>query len=52
MAQMNLSTEKRLMDLENKLVVVKMEGEGEGKGVEWTESLGLMQTITFRVDKQ
>jgi len=31
MAQMNLSTEKKLMDLENRLVVAK--GEGEGVGV-------------------
>ena len=34
MAQMNLSTEKKLMDLENRLVVAK----GEGMG--WTGSLG------------
>ena len=31
MAQMNLSTEKKIMDLENRLVVAK----GEGEGVEW-----------------
>ena len=37
MAQMNLSTEKKLMDLENKLVVAK----GEGKGTGWIGSLGL-----------
>ena len=37
-AQMNLSTEKKIMDLENRLVVVK----GEGKGVEWLGSLGLV----------
>ena len=30
MAQMNLSTEKKVMDLENRLVVAKGEGEGEG----------------------
>ena len=30
MAQMNLSTEKKLMDLEKRLVVVKREGEGVG----------------------
>ena len=35
---MNLSTEKKIMDLENRLVVAK----GEGKGMEWTESLGLV----------
>ena len=30
MAQMNLSTEKKLMDLENRLVVAKGEEEGVG----------------------
>ena len=35
---MNLSTEKKLMDLENKLVIAKEEGEGVG----WTGSLGLI----------
>ena len=38
MAQMNLSTEKKIMDLENRLVVVK----GEGEGVGWIGSLGLI----------
>jgi len=38
LAQMNLSTENKLMDLENRLVVAK----GEGKGVGRTESLGLI----------
>jgi len=38
MAQMNLSTEKKIMDLENRLVVAK----GEGKGVGWIGSLGLI----------
>ena len=37
MAQMNLSIEKKLMDLENRLVVAKREGEGVG----WIGSLGL-----------
>ena len=37
MAQMKLSTEKKLMDMENRLVVAK----GEEKGVGWTGSLGL-----------
>ena len=36
MAQMNLSTEKKIMDLENRLVVAK----GEGEGVGGTGSLG------------
>ena len=30
MAQMNLSTEKKLMDLENRLAVAKGEGKGVG----------------------
>ena len=38
MAQMNLSTEKKLMDLKNRLVVAKEEGEEMG----WTGSLGLI----------
>ena len=37
MEQMNLSTEKKIMDLENRLVVA----EGEGEGVVWTGNLGL-----------
>ena len=35
---MNLSTEMKLIDLENRLVVAK----GEGEGVGWTGSLVLM----------
>ena len=35
---MNLSTEKKLMDLENRPVVAK----GEGEGVGWIGSLGLI----------
>ena len=35
---MELSTEKKLMDLENRLVVAK----GEREGVVWTRSLGLI----------
>ena len=35
MAQMNLSTEKKLMDMEKRLVVV------EGEAVGWTGNLGL-----------
>jgi len=38
MAQMKLSTEKKLMDVENRLVLVK--GEGEGVGGEW-DGLGV-----------
>ena len=38
MAQVNLSAEKKIMDLENRLVVAKGEGEQE----EWTGSLGLI----------
>ena len=35
---MNLSIEKKIMDLENRLVV----SQGEGEGVGWIGSLGLM----------
>ena len=35
---MNLSTEKEIMDLENRLVVAR----GEGEGVGWIGKLGLM----------
>jgi len=38
MAKMNLSTEKKIMDLENILVVAK----GEWEGVGWMGSLGLI----------
>ena len=38
MAQRNLSTEKKIMDLENRLVVAK----GEGEGVVWIGNLGLI----------
>ena len=46
---MKLSTEKKIMDLENTLVVAK--GEGEGAGC--TGNLGLIhETIAFEIDKQ
>ena len=35
---MNLSTDKKIMDLENRLVVAK----GEGEGVVWIGNLGLI----------
>ena len=38
MAQRNLSTEKKIMDLEDRLVVDK----GEGEGVAWAGSLGII----------
>ena len=38
MAQMNLSTEKKIIDMENRLVVAK--GAAEGMG--WTGNLGLI----------
>ena len=37
MAQMNPSTEKKIVDIENRLMVAKREGEGVG----WTGNLGL-----------
>ena len=48
-AQVNLTTEKKPMDLENRLVVAK----GVGERVGWTGNLGLIkQTIAFGMDKQ
>ena len=38
MEQMNFSTEKKIMDTENRIVVAK----GEREGVGWTGNLGLM----------
>ena len=38
---MKLSIEKKLMDLENRLVVAKAEGEGVG----WTGTLGLTGSL-------
>ena len=38
MAQTNISTEKKIMDVENRLVVAKREGEGLGG----TGNLGLI----------
>ena len=38
MAQMNLSTEKKIIDMESRLGVAK----GEGEGVGWTGNLGLI----------
>ena len=35
---MNLSTEKKIMDLENRLMGAK----GDGEGVGWTGNLGLI----------
>ena len=37
---MNLSTEKKCMDLDSGLVVAEGEGEEEGEG--WTRNLGLI----------
>ena len=43
MAQMNLSPEKKLMGLENRLVVAK----GKREGVRWTGSLGLIDANRY-----
>ena len=43
MAEMNVSTEKKTMGLENRLVFAKEEGEGVG----WTGSLGLIDANYF-----
>ena len=45
---MNLSTEKKIMDLENRLVVAKAEGEGEGVGA-WGYK---KQTLALGMDLQ
>jgi len=37
---MNLPTQKKIMDLKNRLVVAK--GEAEGEGVGWIGNLGLI----------
>ena len=47
MAQMNLSTEqKRLTDMDNRLVIAK----GEEEGVGWIGSLGLVDTNYYTYD--
>ena len=38
MSQVNLSTEKKIMDMENRFVAAKREGEGGG----WTGNLELI----------
>ena len=43
MAQMNLYTEKKIVDLENRLVVAK----GEGEGVGWLGVLGVNSYTTY-----
>ena len=49
MAQLKLSTEKKLMDLEKRLVVAK----GEGEGVGWSGNLGLIDAdYCIGMDKQ
>ena len=37
---MNLSTKKKIMDMDTRLVVA--EGKGEGEGVGWIGNLGLI----------
>ena len=46
---MNVSRENKIMDLENRFVVAKREGEGVG----WTGNLGLIDAnYTFGMYKQ
>ena len=46
---MNFSAEKKHMDLENRLVIAK----GEGEGVRWIGNLGLVDANYYiRMDKQ
>ena len=47
MAQMNLSIEKKIMDLENRLVVAKGEGEGVGWMGSGMDGLGLIDADYF-----
>ena len=44
---MNLSREEKIMDFQNRLVVAKREGEGEGKRVGWLGNMGL-QNVALR----
>ena len=44
---MNSSMKQTHKLIENKLVVVKGEGLGEG----WTENLGLADAVVYRIDK-
>ena len=44
MARMNFSIEKKIMDLENRLVCVCVFAKWEGEGVGWIGSLGLIDT--------
>ena len=37
---MNVSTEKKIMEMENRLMIAK--GKGEGEGVGWNGNLGLI----------
>ena len=46
MAQMKLSTEKKIMDVENICVVAKREGKGLG----WTGNLGLIDANYYLWD--
>ena len=49
MAQMNLSTEKKIMDLENRLVVAKE--EGEGVGMDWELGVNRCRLLPLELDK-
>ena len=44
MAQMNLSTEKKLMDMENRLMVVK---GGVGSGMDWEIELNRCKILSL-----
>ena len=45
---MNISSEKKIMDLEDRLVVAK----GEGEGVGWIGSLGLIDASIAKREKK
>jgi len=44
MAQMNLSTEKKLMDMENRLVVTEV---GGGSGMDWEFGVNRCKLLHF-----
>ena len=51
MAQMNLSIEKKIIGLQNRLVVAK--GAGEGEGVGWTGNwVNRYELIAFEMHEQ
>ena len=46
---MNISTEKKIMDMENRLMAAKGEREG-GSGMDWEFGVSRCKTIAFGMD--